>query len=622
MRTSWTICLWLVGILLGQQTVWGAEKEVGPAGSVAGAAAQKAVAPKKEPSASVGRTARLPARAAEKLDRGLVVRPAGQGKLYLSWRLLETDPPGVGFHVYRRGGSAAPVRLTKEPITKTTDFLTDAAGVPGAEGQCVYFVRPVHGGQEGAACPEMPAPDPKDQKPFLIIPLQGNYTFQKVGIGDLDGDGRLDYVIKQPANNIDPAEAYWKPSPDTYKLEAYRHDGQFLWRYDLGWAIERGIWYSPYVVYDLDGDGRAEVAAKTGQGDPRDPDGRVRKGPEYLTILDGRTGKPLAQTDWPTREGFGEDLRGYILASRNQLGVAYLDGRRPSLIVARGTYSLMKAVAYDFRDGKLQRRWQWDNTGLPRSWQGQGAHWMHCADIDADGRDEVLLGSCVLDDDGKPLWTTGLGHPDHFYLGDIDPLRPGLEIYYGIETRQRKRNGMCLVEAATGKILWGHQGPTRHVHSCGMCSDIDPRWPGSECYSADTDEKKRFAWARLRSAQGKVISEENLGGFGARTVWWDADPQRELLLGSRMVKYPHLKTPIGQIEGSLVAVVDLVGDWREEIITSVPGQIRIYISTIPAQDRRLCLLRDPIYRIDVAHAAMGYYQVPMLSYDLASTPAP
>ncbi|MCS7305405.1 MAG: hypothetical protein NZ602_09910 [Thermoguttaceae bacterium] len=600
---------------LGQQRLCPAEKtpQSAPNGSVGG---------EQRKSVSAGLSGRLPARAAEKLDRGLIARPAGEGKVYLSWRLLETDPPDVGFHVYRRIGSGEPVRLTKEPITKTTDFLADAPRLATSERQCFYFVRPVQNGQEGSASSEVPASDPKDQKPYVSIALQGQYTFQKVGIADLDGDGRLDFVIKQPGENIDPAESYWKPSPDTYKLEAYRHDGQFLWRYDLGWAIERGIWYSPYVVYDLDGDGRAEVAAKTGQGDPRDPDGRVRKGPEYLTIFEGQTGKLLDQTDWPSREGFGDDLRGYNLASRNQLGIAYLDGRRPSLIVARGTYALMKVVAYDFRDGKLQQRWRWDNTGLPRSWQGQGAHWMHCADIDADGRDEVLLGSSVLDDNGKPLWTTGLGHPDHFYLGDIDPGRPGLEIYYGIEARQRERNGMCLVEAATGKILWGHEGPTRHVHSCGMCSDIDPRWPGSECYSADTDEKKEFAWARLRTAQGKVISEENLGGFGARCVYWDADPQRELILGRRIVKYPQVKTPIGQIEGSFVAVADLVGDWREEIITSVPGQMRIYITTIPAQDRRISLMRDPIYRIDVAHAAMGYYQVPMLSYDLASSANP
>lgn len=610
----------LLILCIAQQALSAAEKTDHPTPIGSAAAGEK-----KGSADSAAASARLPARAAEKLDRGLIARSAPEGKVYLSWRLLETDPPGVGFHVYQRSGSAEPVRLTKQPITKTTDFLADAPASPasGASGgQTVYFLRPVQADKEGPPSPETPAPDPKDQKPYLLIPLQGQYTFQKVGVADLDGDGRVDFVIKQPADNIDPYEAYWKPSPDTYKLEAYRHNGQFLWRYDLGWAIERGIWYSPYVVYDLDGDGRAEVAVKTGQGDPRDPDGRVRKGPEYVTILDGRTGKPLAQTDWPSRDGFADTLSGYNLASRNQIGVAYLDGRRPSLIVARGTYSLMKVVAYDFRDGKLQLRWRWDNTGLPRSWQGQGAHWMHCADIDADGRDEVLLGSSVLDDDGKPLWTTGLGHPDHFYLGDIDPTRPGLEIYYGIETRQRERNGMCLVEAAAGKILWGHEGPTRHVHGFGMCSDIDPRWPGSECYSADTDEKKQYAWSRLRTAQGKVISEENLGGFGARTVYWDADCQRELLLGSRIVKYPQVKTPIGQIEGSFVAAADILGDWREEIITSAPGQMRIYITTIPAQNRRICLMRDPIYRIDVAHGAMGYYQVPMLSYDPASTPSP
>ncbi len=97
----------------------------------------------------------------------------------------------------------------------------------------------------------------------------GDHTFQKAGIADMDGDGKLDFVLKQPHANVDPHEKYWKPSPGSYKLEAYRHDGKFLWRYDLGWAIEQGIWYSPSVVYDLDGDGRAEVAVKTGAGDKK-----------------------------------------------------------------------------------------------------------------------------------------------------------------------------------------------------------------------------------------------------------------------------------------------------------------------------------------------------------------
>lgn len=545
----------------------------------------------------------------EYLDRGLVAVQLAPDKVYLSWRRLASDADETGFFVYRRMGGAPPRRLNKEPIRRTTDYLdTLAAETKGT----VYFVRAAVGGSEGPPSAEC-APVSFQKKPYISFALQDSTTtFQKVGIADLDGDGRWDFVIKQPNENIDPYELYWKPSPGTYKLEAYGHDGHFLWRYDLGWAIERGIWYSPYVVYDLDGDGRAEVAVKTGEGDPRDADGRVQKGPEYLTVLDGRTGKPVARVDWPSRA----DFPSYNYASRNQLGVAYLDGKTPALLVQRGTYNYMVLVAYQYRQGQLRELWRWDNRTLPKTFWGQGAHWMHAADVDGDGREEVVLGSAVIDDNGKALWSTGLGHPDHCYVGDIDPLHPGLEIYFGIETRQPKRNGMCLVEAATGRILWGHEGPTRHVHSRGMCADIDPNHPGSECYSADTDAKKQFAWARLRSAQGKVISEENLGGFGALCAYWDADPQRELILSNRIQDYRG-KTH-GKIEGQVVAVADILGDWREEIITTVPGGLRIYLSTIPAADRRTCLMQDPIYRADVIHAAMGYYQVPMTSYDLAS----
>jgi rhamnogalacturonan endolyase len=371
------------------------------------------------------------------------------------------------------------------------------------------------------------------------------------------------------------------------------------------------------VVYDLDGDGKAEVAVKTGEGDPRDEDGRVQTGPEYLTLLDGLTGKPITQIDWPPRELFKDTPRPYNYSSRNQLGVAYLDGKTPYLIVERGTYNVIVVIAYRFRDGKLAEHWRWDNLDLPREYQGQGAHWMHTVDVDADGRQEVVIGSAVIDDNGKALWTTGLGHPDHCYVGDVDPARPGLEIYYGMETRQKERNGMCLVEAATGKILWGHEGFTRHVHGQGMSSDIDARHPGAECYSADSDSEKKYAWSRLRTCKGEVISEENLGGFSPRVVWWDADPQRELFRSGRISDYGGSEMP-PRVEGSLGAVADVLGDWREELITSVPGELRIYTTTIPAADRRPCLMQDPVYRMDVTHAAMGYFQVPMTSYDMAS----
>jgi len=541
-------------------------------------------------------------RVTEKLDRGLAALPLKGGKVRLSWRLLAADPAKVAFDVHRRHGQEAFRKLNAEPIRKTTDFV-DATTQPGQ----TYHYHVATTAAPGAA-PSPTAVTASDAgSPFLSLPLDGKHTFQKIGIADLDGDGRLDYAIKQPSSNIDPYASYWKRSPDTYKLEAYRHDGKLLWRHDLGWAIERGIWYSPYLVYDFDGDGKAEVAVKTGEGDPRDKDGRVQSGAEYLTVLDGLTGKPRARIAWPSRDLFKATSRPYNYASRNQLGVAYLDGKTPCLLVERGTYNVIVVVAYEFHGGTLRELWRWDNRKETRRYWGQGAHWLHAADVDDDGRDEVLLGSATLDDNGAPLWTTGLGHPDHFYLGDLDPARPGLEIYYGIESRQRARNGMCLVDAKTGQILWGHKGATRHVHGQGMCSDIDPRHPGAECYSADTDAKKKFAYARLRTSTGEVISEENLGGFSPKVVYWDADPQRELLRGSRISKYGREGTLAPRVEGRLVAVADVLGDWREEIITSVAGELRIYCTPIPAADRRPCLMQDALYRLDVAMGTMGYH---------------
>lgn len=549
----------------------------------------------------------------DRLDRGFIAQQTDQG-VYLGWRIMQTDPEDIAFNIYRSVENGKKQKLNEVALSSTSDFLDTSDAPVGTE----YTIRPIIGGVEKEPCGTVQVGSSKSSPSCISIKLNGDHTFQKAGIADLNGDGKLDFVIKQPNQNIDPYVNYWKPSPDTYKLEAYLQDGTFLWRHDLGWSIECGIWYSPYVVYDLDGDGKAEVAVKTGEGDPRDQDGRVQTGSEWLTLLDGMTGKPITKLAWPERELFADSSRPYNYASRNQLCVAYLDGKTPSLIVVRGTYNVIIAVAYRLNNGSLEETWRWDNRKEPRSYWGQGAHWTQAADVDGDGRQEIILGSAVIDDNGKSLWTTGLGHPDHCYVGDIDPQRPGLEIYYGMETRQKEQNGMCLVDAATGEILWGHKGPTRHVHSYGMCSDIDARFEGAECYSADTDSEKKFAWGRLRNAQGKVISEEELYGFGPRCVYWDADPQRELLYRRTIADYggqPHTK----KIEGSIVAVIDILGDWREEIVTSVAGELRVYTTTIPAVDRRVCLMQDPIYRMNVVVAAMGYFQVPMTSYDLATS---
>ena len=240
---------------------------------------------------------------------------------------------------------------------------------------------------------------------------------------------------------------------------------------------------------------------------------------------------------------------------------------------------------------------------------------MHAADVDADGRDEVIIGSAVVDDNGNGLWTTGFGHPDFCFVGDIDPRRPGLEIFYGIEPR-RPHSALCLVDARTGQVLWGLQEPTNHVGTDGMCADVDEHLPGSECHAADIDRERHFAKSWIFSAQGQLLSDKRQGRM-SQPVYWDADHQRELLRGSAIHDFGGGKHP-ARISGGLVAIADVLGDWREELITSLPGELRIYTTTIPAVDRRVTLMEDPIYRLDVTVAAMGYYAAPMLSYDMAS----
>ena len=550
----------------------------------------------------------------EPLDRGLVAVPAGAGRVYLGWRLLDTDPRGTAFDVLRSTPGGQAVTLNRLPIQDTTNFVDDTA-MAGAE--YAYSLRSAApGGGPNVTRPAL-VTVAADAQPCVVIKLDPGVTVQKVGVGDLDGDGRYDYVLKQPQDNIDPALPWWTPSPDTYKLDAYTPDGRRLWRKDLGWAIERGIWYSPLAVFDLDGDGKAEVAVKTGEGDPRGPDGRVETGPEWISILDGLTGDELARDDWPSRQIPGEPFN-YNLSSRNQMCVAFLDGKTPCLIVERGTYTTIRLVAYEFTRGQgLRKLWTWDSreeTGRGR-YNSQGAHILHGADIDADGRDEIIVGSAVVDDNGNGLWTTGFGHPDYCFVGDIDPTRPGLEIFYGIEP-PRQDSALCLVDAKTGTVLWGLQTPTNHVGTDGMCADVDDRYPGSECHAADLDRDRHFAKSWLFSAQGELLSDQRQGTM-SQPVYWDADPQRELLRGSKICDFRGGEHP-PKIVGRLVAVADVLGDWREELITSAPGELRIYTTTIPATDRRPCLMQDPIYRLDVAVAAMGYYAAPMLSYDLAS----
>lgn len=547
-------------------------------------------------------------RVRERLDRALTAIRTKEG-VYLSWRLLAEDPKNIAFNVYRADGTAPARKLNDKPLTATTDFLDRTAPAGGGSR---YGVAPV-GNPKGPAPASVTAP--ATDLPYLPIKLQGNYRALSVGVGDLDGDGRSDYVIKQPETEIWGFMYTWYRSPDTYKLEAYNADGKFMWRQSMGWGIEMGIWFAPYVVHDLDGDGRAEVIAKGTDADPRDAEGMCNQGREYVTVLDGRTGKLRARAEFPSRDNFGNSGKPGDVAARNQLAIAYLDGKTPCVIAERGTYGLQKVMAYQLNKGKLEILWRWDNATGDRRFYGQGAHTLHAADVDGDSRDEVILGSSVLDDTGAPLWSTGMGHPDVCCVGDFVPTNPGLEIFYTLENPQ-KQNGTCVVDARTGKVLWGHPQETFHVGS-GQVSDIDPAQPGCEAWAAEDPKSGAFGngppprW--LYSASGEKLAEGPAVPAATTVVYWDGDVQRELLRGGQPMDWQGGTYPPA-IQGTTLAVADVTGDWREEIITALPGELRIYTTTVPAADRRVCLLQDPTYRTALADISSGYYSQPMLGY--------
>ncbi len=263
-------------------------------------------------------------------------------------------------------------------------------------------------------------------------------------------------------------------------LHAYEIDGTLMWSIDLGRNIREGAHYTQFMAYDLDGDGRAEVACKTadgtrdGRGKPiGDPaanhvgaNGKILAGPEYFTVFDGATGAVLATAEyipprgdlggWGGVGGNGGNDRNGNRADRFLACVAYLDGTLPSVVMCRGYYGRSVLAAWDWRGGKLSSRWVFDtDKGYP-TFAGQGNHSVSVADVDGDGRDEIVYGSMVVDDDGKGLFSTGLRHGDALHVGDLDPGRPGLEVY-GVHENEGRANsspGTAMYDARTGAVLW------------------------------------------------------------------------------------------------------------------------------------------------------------------------
>jgi fibronectin-binding autotransporter adhesin len=563
-------------------------------------------------------TAAQAQRQMENLGRGVVALRTDSTNVYVGWRMLGTDPDDLGFNLYRIAGGTTN-KLNSQSLTNTTDYVDTGANLALTN---TWFVRPVLGGVEQAASIPFSLPSNAPVRQYLAIPLHqeagdGTIVWGHVAVGDLDGDGEYDFVVnRSDSPNQDPANTH-AASTDTIKIEGYRRDGTFLWHIDLGWNIEVGNDYAPMLVYDVNGDGIAEIITPTSEGttdgtgvtigdtdgdgitDYRDANGRVLSGPEFVSVFSGLTGKELARTNWVPRGNISDWGDSYgNRVSRHLSGIAYLDGIHPSIVICRGIYALTKVQTWNFSSGMLTNVWSWSSAGNA-AYQGQANQNIRLGDADGDGRDEILHGALTLDHDGTVLYCTGLGHGDFTTFSDIDPDRPGLEMFAVHETPNSTK-GIELHDTATGTIRWG-VGTTNDTNR-GLAADIDPRYRGYECYAGSG-----VITNGLFDCKGNLITI-NKPSYCNSALWWDADLCRELMNGAsdgiHVDKWIYTNNTLSSllVTGTggmgILGSGDVLGDWREEAFSIYNStEIRIYTTTIPATNRLYCLMHDPVYRL-------------------------
>lgn len=588
-----------------------------------------------------------PKRQVENLDRAPVAVLTDQG-VTLGWRMLGLDRDSVGFHVIRDG-----VQLTEEPIRDTTTYV-DPEGTAASK-YVIMTVGNGHGQDRLSAefTPlarnylaiklDKPADGvSKDGKPYT-------YTANDSTVADLDGDGSYEIIqLWNPSNAQDNSKSGF--TGNVY-VDAYKMDGTKLWRIDLGHNIRAGAHYTQLLAYDFDGDGKAEVSFKTADGtvdgagtvigdpaaDHRNSAGYVLSGPEFLTVFNGATGTIMDTVAYePPRgnvsawgDGYGNRVDRFLA------GVAYLDGERPSLMFSRGYYTRTVLATYDLVDGKLVKRWVFDSDVEGAEYKGQGNHNLSVADVDQDGKDEFVFGSMTIDDDGKALYNTKLGHGDAIHTSDLDPSRPGLETFAVHESMSQSGNrGATFRDAATGEVLWSI--PAIRDTGRGAAGDIDPRYAGAEGWAVGGDASWNSPRGQLMSAGGELIAEKiPAANFVA---WWDGDLLREIVdhdfdsvagmgvptiskwnweteTSDRLLTVTGARTN-NHTKGNPSLQADLLGDWREELAfpSTDSTELRIYTSTAPTEVRLRTLMHDPMYRTGVARENVSYNQPPHPSF--------
>lgn len=587
----------------------------------------------------------------EKLSRGAIATKTSTGYL-VNWRWLINDPEDIAFNVYRNG-----TKLNNSPISNKTNLL-DKAGKDTDK----YTVEAISNGMVMETASALML-----KKGYLDIPINrpesgetpsGKYEYVPGDcmVADVDGDNEYEIIMKwDPCNygeekNSSPTGAGQKDNSQVsytgpVLIDGYRMDGTHLWRIDLGKNIRAGAHYTQLMVYDLDGDGKAELACKTAPGtidgkgnyvllgdDKADADyrsaatsslGTITTGPEYLTVFSGLTGEALATTHYqPAHNIISNTEWGDSYGNRSErylAAVAYLDGEHASLVMCRGYYTAAFLWAVDFDGKELKTKWLHSSTSGGIGAYAEGAHTVQVADVDGDLRDEIIYGSCAIDDDGSLMYRTGLGHGDAMHVGDLMPDRPGLEVMM-VHEETTAKYGIEMHDALTGEHISGEY--TGSDVGRGVCADVDENYRGCEYWGYGSN---------FYTAEGEIVGSKRPSA-NFRT-YWDGDLQEEITetgiiykwkgvtkgqsaivdmpsvygIGTNLIKYtPNLQA-------------DIFGDWREEqIYYDQATRSHLYIFSTPyTSDYKVpCLMHDHHYRMATVWQTAAYNQPPHLSFYL------
>lgn len=590
----------------------------------------------------------------EKLGRGVVAIRTSSTQVYVGWRLLGNDPEDIGFNLYRASASGTTQLLTN--FKDTTNYVDTPPSLSTTEYS--YYVKPVVNGVEvpdvwanplsGPA--QLPINAPTRQ--YIPVALQPtpddaaagvSYDVKFCWVGDFDGDGEYDYLIDRSNPNVEAKQ--W--------LQAYKRDGTLLWKMDMGpnsvdhynitpGSSSVGIGHGDNVtVYDLDGDGKAEVIVRTANGvvfangtTLTAPDNEV----QYISIIDGMTGQEKARATVPIPAAWATKTH-----MNGQMGIVYADGIRPSLFFhpsnRNADSSFNKyAATWDYRNGALTQRWIWLESGHTAE-----GHQVRLADVDNDGKDEYVdIGNVVKSDGSGQIneaVLTEVVHGDRFHVTDIDPDHPGLETFL---IQQNNGTGLATAYHAADKSAvlkkW-YAGGVVDVGR-GTVGAFVPGLQGLQFFSTQPG---------VFDCKGNQIYDS--GPFPPETIWWDGDLGREFVstIGSSATSpgIDKFNTANGSTSRLLTIYSDpqapnspynnyiayggrpqfwgdILGDWREELICVASDNSELRIYTTKTADsaktgggmpfRIYTLMHNPQYRIQAT--TKGYVQSSYVDYYL------